>query len=124
MEELIISTLKLYLAVLCFFNRHSPRLSHAPCTNLNVGEQIKKLGAHLRSVLRDTLESGSIEVLFFTYAHKTQPFLPLHVSPQGINFQTQSCTPLNFRLKSFYKNFANSMHKLLGFSTSFTFSVH
>ena len=89
--------------------RHSPRTSHGPWTNGVVEVKNKNFLAHLRLFLHDAPENWSIQVSFFPYAHKTQPFLHLHISPYELSVQPR--IPLNFQLNRSRNSFRQSTAK-------------
>ena len=78
--------------------RHSPRTLYAPWTNGLVENQNKNLGTHLRFFLHNTPENWSTQVHMYAYAHNSQPFSQLNLSPYEIVFHTIPRIPINFEL--------------------------
>ena len=67
-------------------------------TNGLVENQNKNLGTHLRLFLHSTPENWSTQVHMYAYAHNSQPFSELNLSPHEIVFHTIPRIPTNFEL--------------------------
>ena len=70
--------------------RHSPRTPYAPWTKGLVENQNKNLGTYLRLFLHNTPENWSTQVHMYAYAHNSQSFSELNLSPYEISHYTKS----------------------------------
>ena len=68
--------------------RHTPRTAYSPWTNGLVEVQNRNLGPHLRMFPHDTPKDWAFQVDMYAYAHNSQPFSELKISPHEIVFHT------------------------------------
>ena len=78
--------------------RHSPKTAYSPRTNGLVEAQNRNLGTHLRRLLHDIPKDWAFQVHIYAYAHNSQPFSELNISPHEIVFHTRPRIPLTFDL--------------------------
>ena len=67
-------------------SRHSPRTAYSPWANGLVEVQNRNLGTLLRIFLHDTPKDWAFQVHMYAYAHNSQPFSELNVSPLKLFF--------------------------------------
>ena len=88
------------MAHLCTFMaiRHSPRTPYSLWTNGFVEVQNKNLGTYFRMFLQNTANDAAHQVHMYAFAHSSQPFSALNVSPHESVFHIRPRIPLTFDL--------------------------
>ena len=88
------------MARLCTFMdiRHSSTTPYSPWTNGLIEVQNQNFVTPLRTFLQNPPKVRARQVLMYAYAHISQPFSALNVSPHEIVFHTRNRIPHTFDL--------------------------
>ena len=77
---------------------HSPQTHYSPGTTGLVEVRNKNFGTHFRMLLQNIPKDWAYQVHVYAYAHNSQPFSALNVSPHESIFNTRSRNSLTFHL--------------------------